>query len=86
MDEVFPVLAGVALGLGLSQLAPRWLRLAILAGLATLFGVAAGWISGELVISWGYAMLDVGQVLASGAMTMLLAVRWRRGTRRESQA
>ncbi len=86
MDEVFPVLAGVALGLGLSQLAPRWLRLAVLTGLATLFGVAASWISGELAISWGYAILDVGQVLASGVMTTLLAARWRRRARRESRA
>jgi hypothetical protein len=78
MEEIFPVACGIILGLAVAYLfAPRrrgW-------GLATgsvLFGGLASWITGELSVSWGYLAIDVGQVFVAGALTWILALRWRR--------
>ena len=82
MDEVFPVLAGVAVGF-LSALVKSMSSKVILIGLMGLvFGVSASWISGELSISWTYLVVDVVQVIGAAAMTALLVRIWlRRGAR-----
>jgi hypothetical protein len=82
MDEVFPVLAGVAVGL-LSALVKSMSSKVILIGLMGLvFGVSASWISGELSISWTYLVVDALQVIGAAAMTALLVRIWhRRGAR-----
>ena len=82
MNEVFPVLAGVVLGLATSRLVFQWGRWGILGGLSVAFGAAASWISGELTISWTFLLIDVAQVLTAGAMTALIATRWQRRPRR----
>ena len=78
MEEVFPVGSGVVLGLVIAYLAPGRLRGWILAMGSVLIGAAASWISGELAVSWLYLLVDIGQVLVAGALTWILAARWRR--------
>jgi len=77
MEEVFPVGSGVVLGLVLAYLVPGRLRGWILAVGSALIGAAASWISGELAVSWLYLLVDIGQVLVAGALTWILAARWR---------
>ncbi|HEV8308505.1 MAG TPA: hypothetical protein VGW35_12655 [Methylomirabilota bacterium] len=78
MEEVFPVASGVVLGLAVPYLVQRRFRGWVLGGSSVLLGVTASWISGELAVSWFYPVIDVAQVLAAGAMTGVLAARWRR--------
>jgi hypothetical protein len=78
MEEVFPVGCGVVLGLVIAYLVPGRLRGRILAVGSALIGAAASWISGELAVSWLYLLVDIGQVLVAGALTWILAARWRR--------
>ena len=78
MEEVFPVGSGVVLGLVIAYLVRGRFRLWTLGGGSVLLGAAASWITGELAASWGYLLIDIGQVLAAGAMTWILAARWRR--------
>ena len=78
MDEVFPVLAGVVVGLA-SALVKSMSSKAILTGLMGLaFGVCASWISGELSISWVYLVVDAAQVIGAAAMTAFLVRIWLR--------
>jgi hypothetical protein len=78
MDEVFPVLAGVVVGLA-SALVKSMSSKAILIGLMGLaFGVCASWISGELSISWVYLVVDAAQVIGAAAMTAFLVRIWLR--------
>ena len=78
MEEVFPVGSGVVLGFAIAYLVPARLRGWVLAIGSVLIGAAASWISGELAVSWLYLPVDIGQVLVAGALTWILAVRWRR--------
>jgi hypothetical protein len=45
---------------------------------SAVIGAAASWISGELAVSRLYLLVDIGQVLVAGALTWILAARWRR--------
>jgi hypothetical protein len=78
MEEVFPVVSGIVLGLVLAYWVRGRARGWLLAGGSVLIGAAAAWLSGELAISWLYLLIDTAQVLAAGAMTWVLAARWRR--------
>ena len=78
MDEVFPVLAGVALGLAAHRARPLSLRAFLLIAGGLGLGVLASWTSGELAISWAYVVIDTCQVLAAGVMTAAGATLWRR--------
>lgn len=78
MEEVFPVGSGVVLGLVVAYLVSGRVRGWILAVGSLLIGAAASWISGELAVSWLYLGVDIGQVLVAGALTWILAARWRR--------
>ena len=78
MNEVFPVLAGAVVGLAIYHIASRRLRVLFLAVCSLGFGAAASWLSGELAISWGYALIDVGQVLVTATLSLMLATAWRR--------
>jgi hypothetical protein len=80
MEEIFPVGSGVVLGLVIAYLAPGRLRGWILAAGSVPIGVTASWLSGELAVSWLYLLIDIGQVLIAGALTWILALRWRRLT------
>jgi uncharacterized membrane protein len=78
LEEVFPVGCGVVLGLAVAYLAAGRLRSWILAVGSVLIGVTASWISYELAMSWLYLVVDIGQALVAGALTWILAARWRR--------
>jgi len=78
MEEIFPVGSGVVLGLVVAYLVSGRLRAWILAAGSVLIGATASWITGELAVSWLYLLVDIGQVLIAGALTWVLALRWRR--------
>jgi hypothetical protein len=78
MDEVFPVLAGIVVGMATHRVHPMWLRGCLVAVLALAFGAIASWVSGELAISRIYVLIDAAQVGAAGVMTAVLVGVWRR--------
>jgi len=78
MEEIFPVGSGIILGLVIAYLVSGRLRGWVLAIGSVLIGFLASWISGELAESWLYLLVDIGQVLIAGALTWVLALRWRR--------
>jgi hypothetical protein len=78
MEEVFPVLAGVVVGLVLHPLKSRVLRsiLVLVAGVG--LGALAAWASGELAISPVYVAIDAAQVAIAAILTAMLVTAWRR--------
>jgi len=78
MEEVFPVGSGVVLGLVVANLISGRLRGWLLGVGSVLIGATASWASGELAVSWLYLVVDIGQAVAAGALTWILAARWRR--------
>jgi len=82
VNEIFPVLAGAAVGAGVLRLAAGRLRVAALVALCVLVGLAASAISGELELSWGFVPVDVAEALVAGSLTMGLMLAWQRGTAR----
>ena len=77
MEEVFPVLCGIAIGLVLYYL-PSSLRVITVVVLGVAFGVLAAWVSGELAISWVYVLIDTAQAVGAAILTAVLVARWRR--------
>ena len=84
MEEVLPVLSGIAIGLLTFRLSPMALRAVLFAVLALAAGVFASWVSGELAVSWLYVLIDVGQVLVAGVLTGVAAARWLAVSRRRA--
>ena len=82
MDEVFPVLAGVIVGLVVPALVPSRLRWLVAVGLSVVLGVTASWISGELAVSTVYILIDITQVLGASLATWVLVTAWRRRSAR----
>jgi hypothetical protein len=78
MEEVFPILAGVAVGLVAHLIKSIRRKSIMIVVFAVLFGACASWISGELVISFVYLVIDTAQVLGAAVMSMLLASGWMR--------
>ena len=78
MDEVFPVLAGVVVGLALHQLTSKALGAVLVVVFSLGFGAEAAWISGELAISPVYIAIDAAQVAVAAVLTAILAAVWRR--------
>jgi hypothetical protein len=78
MDEVFPVLAGVVLGLATFTLRRMWLRVAVVGILGVGLGAAASWISGELAVSRFYVLVDAAQVIVAAFLTGVLVRYWLR--------
>ena len=78
MDEVFPVLAGIVVGMATDRVHPMWLRVCLVAALALAFGAIASWVSGELAISRIYVLIDAAQVGVAAVMTAVLVRVWRR--------
>jgi len=76
MDEVFPVLAGVVVGLASALLRSMPSKVILIGLMGLAFGVCASWISGELSISWMYLVVDAVQVIGATAMTSLLVKIW----------
>jgi hypothetical protein len=71
LTEVFPVLTGIAIGIGLGWLRPTT-RLPVGAVLAILGGVLATVVSGEFRLTWAYLLIDIP--LVAGASILALAV------------
>ena len=78
MAEVFPVLAGIVLGLAPFTLRWMWLRVVVVGILAAALGVVASWISGELAVSWLYVLVDAAQVIVAALLTGALVRMWLR--------
>jgi len=78
MEEVFPVLAGVVLGLVTYALRPIWLKAVAIAVLGLALGAVASSVSGELAVSSIYVLIDAAQVIVAAVMTGLLAKVWLR--------
>ena len=78
MDEVFPVLAGIALGLATSTLRLKWLGAAAIGILGAALGVVAAWISGELAVSQLYLLVDTAQVIVAAVLSRILVRLWLR--------
>ena len=78
MEEIFPVGAGVVLGLVIAWLVPGRVRGWLLAIMSVVIGGTASWVSGELAVSWLYIPVDIAQALIAGALTWVLGLRWRR--------
>ena len=79
MDEVFPVLAGVVVGLVIPiVVSPSRLRWLVLVVLSVVLGSVATWVSGELAISAVYLLVDITQVLGAAIATVVLVGIWRR--------
>lgn len=78
MQEVFPVLMGALIGAGVAMLAPARMRIALPAVLSVVAGFAASALSGELEISPGFILIDVGQVVLVAALTTVVALAWQR--------
>jgi len=78
MDEVFPVLSGVVLGLVTVLVRPVWLKAIFIGSIGPAFGFCASWISGELTISWVYLLIDTIQVVGAAVATAILIRIWLR--------
>jgi hypothetical protein len=78
MDEVFPILAGIVLGLAFAgRLRRPWPALAF-ALLATFLAFVASTISGEIAVSWSFVGIDLIETLAAGLFAAAAASRLRR--------
>jgi hypothetical protein len=71
VNELFPFVSGVALGLLVGVLRPS-LRLGAGALLAVLLGFAATVVSGEFRIGWEYLLIDIPLVGASAFMSFAI--------------
>jgi len=78
MDEVFPVLGGIALGLASFVVRPLWLRAVVVGILGVGIGAVASWISGELAVSRLYLLVDAAQVIVAAVLTGGLVELWLR--------
>jgi hypothetical protein len=80
MSELFPILAGLAIGLAVQRIAsPRRRALALFA-LSVLAGATASFISGELFVSWDFLFFDIPLVFAAAVALTLGIGWWRRRT------
>jgi hypothetical protein len=86
MNEVFPVLAGIAIGLATHAVRPIWFKALLIGSLGIALGAAASWLSGELAVTWVYVFFDAAEVVAVGIMTGILVKVWLRRTDRASRA
>jgi uncharacterized membrane protein YeaQ/YmgE (transglycosylase-associated protein family) len=78
VHELFPIVAGMVIGLIAQRLITTQLRIATLVLGSTLFGAVASFISGELLVSLAYLAFDVAQVLIVACASMILVAAWRR--------
>jgi len=78
MEEVFPVLSGVVVGLVTYSLRPTWLKALAMAVLGVALGAVASWVSGELAVSSIYILIDVAQVIGAAVMSAALVKAWLR--------
>lgn len=75
MHEVFPVVAGLAVGMVALRILDLRLRVALIAVMSVIFGVIATFISGEALISWAFVLIDIPLVLIAAVATVAIAPR-----------
>ena len=73
VNEVFPVVAGVLVGLIALRIANVRLRTFAYVALSVVFGVIATTISGEFAVSWGFLLIDIPLVMLAGVATVAIA-------------
>jgi uncharacterized membrane protein YeaQ/YmgE (transglycosylase-associated protein family) len=78
VHELFPIVAGMVIGLIARHLITTQLRIATLVLGSTLFGAIASFMSGELLVSLAYLAFDAAQVLIVACTSMVLVAAWRR--------
>jgi len=82
MNEIFPIVFGMASGLLVYRWrASGWTRLAMLFGLSIVLGNIATIVSGEVLISWSFLLVDIPLVFGSALAMLLLATILRRSHR-----
>jgi len=74
VDEVFPLLGGIVVGLVCSQVPLRLSRWMVLL-LAVVVGLTASYISGELAVDWRFVLIDIGEVLLAAATARMIVGR-----------
>jgi predicted exporter len=79
MNELFPILCGIAVGLVFSLSSFR-LPIVTLAVLSVACGVLASWISGELAFGAFYVLIDIAQVLGAALVTAFVVGQRRQRT------
>jgi hypothetical protein len=79
VNELFPVLAGILVGVCAQLLAasPRG-KAAVVLSLCVTFGVLASWVSGELLRSPLFMVVDSVLVLVSAGAALIALEGWRR--------
>ena len=72
MDELFPVVSGVVLGIVVAGIRPS-LRLWIGIPVSIALGLAATVLSGEFEVGWEYLLIDIPLVAVSAGVSFTLA-------------
>jgi peptidoglycan/LPS O-acetylase OafA/YrhL len=72
MDEVFPFLGGIVLGLVSRSRTRTPLFVTGLAVIACCIAIVASYISGEVLVSWWYVAIDLCEVIAAAVIVALL--------------
>lgn len=72
MDELFPVVSGVVLGIVVAGIRPS-LRLWIGIPVSIVLGLAATVLSGEFEVGWEYLLIDIPLVAVSAGLSFTLA-------------
>jgi len=72
MDELFPVVSGVVLGIVVAGIRPS-LRLWIGIPVSIVLGLAATVLSGEFEVGWEYLLIDMPLVAVSAGLSFTLA-------------
>ena len=80
MQEIVPLLAGVAIALLTQRFVPGWRSKAIaLMVCSAAIGAVASFVSGELFVSWTFLVIDTALTLLAAGVTMVLVAsrkRW----------
>ena len=86
MQELLPIIAGLATALVLRHRVDLVFRSVALAVCSLAFGALASYVSGELFTSWTYVAIDATLVLLSaGVALVLLDRRWTVWLRNEQE-
>jgi hypothetical protein len=75
--EILAIVAGVVIGLIAARLSSTALKIATIIMGSVAVGAIVSSFSGELSISWGFLVFDIGQVLIAAAVAMTLSAVWR---------
>jgi hypothetical protein len=75
--EILAIVAGVVIGLIATRLSSTPLKIAAIITGSVAVGVIVSSISGELSMSWGFLVFDIGQVVVAAAVAMTLSTVWR---------